>query len=110
MQSFKKGTKSIAVLILLSFLMTGSLTSCSSEDEFLSTVTVPEESKGTICFINDSTVSENYYYSIEEGLSNAQKGDTVYVIPGSTTSIEEDCIIKVGVTLSLPYEGTRYTN
>ena len=61
-----------------------------------------------VCYIDyGNTVV--YYSKIESALDDAYKyysNCTVYVIPGTKTTISEQCTIGENVTLSLPYEGT----
>lgn len=55
-----------------------------------------------ICY-NDTT--NKYYTTIEMALKEANSGETIYVIPNPDgVSIYNDCVIKEGVTLNLPYQ------
>ena len=61
-----------------------------------------------VCYIN-SGGNVVYYSKIEAALKDAYQYDnscTVYVIPGITTEISEQCVVGDTVTLSLPYDGT----
>ena len=53
--------------------------------------------------------SSTYYGTIEKALL-ANTSGTIYVIPGRNPTIRTNCIIKSGVTLCLPYEGTKWGN
>lgn len=46
------------------------------------------------------------YYSVEKALYQASSGDSIYIIPGSNATVYDDCIIKPGVKLYLPYDIT----
>lgn len=68
-----------------------------------------------VCYLNEDTEG-NRYTSIEAALATANKNGsgTVYVYPKKENSalepiyIRRDCVIKSGVTLTLPYSGTKY--
>ena len=68
-----------------------------------------------VCYLNEDTEG-NRYTSIEAALAIANKNGsgTVYVYPKKENSalepvyIKRDCVIKSGVTLTLPYSGTKY--
>ena len=46
------------------------------------------------------------YYSVEKALYQASSGDSIYIIPGSNATMYDDCTIKSGVKLYLPYDIT----
>ena len=55
--------------------------------------------------------SSNYFATIEAAVNSANNSgssQTVYVIPGVTTTINNDITITSGITLCLPYTGTKY--
>lgn len=57
-----------------------------------------------VCY-NDTTNKQ--YTTIEMALKEANSGETIYVIPNPDgVSIYNDCVIKEGVTLNLPYSIT----
>lgn len=68
-----------------------------------------------VCYLNEDKEG-NRYTSIEAALAIANKNGsgTVYVYPKKENSalepiyIKRDCVIKSGVTLTLPYSGTKY--
>lgn len=68
-----------------------------------------------VCYLNSDTEG-NRFASIEAALATANKNGsgTVYVYPKAENSalqpiyIKRDCVIKSGVTLTLPYSGTKY--
>lgn len=63
-----------------------------------------EDSVTKVCY-NDTT--NKYYTTIEMALKEANSGETIYVIPNPDgVSIYNDCVIKEGVTLNLPYSIT----
>lgn len=73
------------------------------------TTPIPVEGKA-VCYKGST-----YYTSIYAGLEDASSGDTVYVIPGTTTTAatyteNNDLVIDSGVTLVVPYDGTTYKN
>lgn len=81
---------------------------CIGEASFFYSTSLEELSKAQnpICY-NGST----YYTKIESALNEAKSGDTIYVIPGDVntiTTIEDDCTIKSGVSLILPYDSQEY--
>ena len=62
------------------------------------------ETKEPVCYIGST-----FYTSIEGALTAAgsnSTADTVYVIPGVTTTISKDCTIASGDSLILPYSAT----
>lgn len=67
--------------------------------------------RSAVCYY---TLSSNKYYfgTIEDGLAAAAKATsdaiTVFVIPGRTVEIKNDCEIASNVTLTLPYDGETY--
>lgn len=81
---------------------------CIGEASFFYSTSLEELSKAQnpVCY-NGST----YYTKIESALNEAKSGDTIYVIPGDVntiTTIEDDCTIKSGVSLILPYDYEEY--
>lgn len=70
-----------------------------------------------VCYLEEDTEG-NRYTSIEAALAIANKkgSGTVYVYPKKENSalepvyIKRDCVIKSGVTLTLPYSGTKYNS
>ena len=64
-----------------------------------------------VCYINSDTEG-NRYTRIEKALevASSTNKDVVYVKPKTNPTIYKDCVIKSGVTLCLPYEGTTYEN
>ena len=81
---------------------------CIGEASFFYSTSLEELSKAQnpVCY-NGST----YYTKIESALNEAKNGDTIYVIPGDVntiTTIEDDCTIKSGVSLILPYDYQDY--
>ena len=81
---------------------------CIGEASFFYSTSLEELSKAQnpVCY-NGST----YYTKIESALNEAKSGDTIYVIPGDVntiTTIEDDCTIKSGVSLILPYDREEY--
>lgn len=68
-----------------------------------------------VCYLEEDTEG-NRYTSIEAALAKANENGsgTVYVYPKKENSalepvyIKRDCVIKSGVTLTLPYSGTKY--
>ena len=61
---------------------------------------------GKVAYI--SSDPSKFYTRIEKALEVATDGQTVYVLPNSNPTIYEDCEIKSGVILCLPYDGTTY--
>lgn len=63
--------------------------------------TLDDDTVTKVCY-NDTT--NKYYTTIEMALKEANSGETIYVIPNHDgVSIYNDCVIKEGVTLNLPY-------
>ena len=68
-----------------------------------------------VCYLDSDTEGKRFT-SIEAALATANKNGsgTVYVYPKEENSalqpiyIKRDCVIKSGVTLTLPYSGTKY--
>lgn len=68
-----------------------------------------------VCYLDSDTEGKRFT-SIEAALATANKNGsgTVYVYPKAENSvlqpiyIKRDCVIKSGVTLTLPYSGTKY--
>lgn len=68
---------------------------------------IVEESSGKAVAYIGST----YYSTIERALSDAKTNSTdksVYVIPGTTTTITSNCTIASGVSLYVPFTGTQW--
>ena len=66
--------------------------------------TLDDDAVTKVCY-NDTT--NKYYTTIEMALKEANSGETIYVIPNADgVSIYNDCVIKEGVTLNLPYDIT----
>lgn len=90
--------------ILLAFLLIFVLLPIAFSDWIVSdkdnNVSVNESSKTPVCYINSDTEA-NRYYAIEKALQKANSGDTVYVIPKTNPTINHDCTIKSGVTLTI---------
>lgn len=90
--------------ILLAFLLIFGLLPIAFSDWIVSdkdnNVSVNESSKTPVCYINSDTEA-NRYYAIEKALQKANSGDTVYVIPKTNPTINHDCTIKSGVTLTI---------
>lgn len=90
--------------ILLAFLLIFGLLPIAFSDWIVSdkdnNVSVNETSKTPVCYINSDTEA-NRYYAIEKALQKANSGDTVYVIPKTNPTINHDCTIKSGVTLTI---------
>lgn len=90
--------------ILLAFLLIFGLLPIAFSDWIVSdkdnNVSVNESSKTPVCYINSDTEA-NRYYAIEKALQKANSGDTVYVIPKTNPTINHDCEIKSGVTLTI---------
>lgn len=90
--------------ILLAFLLIFGLLPIAFSDWIVSdkdnNVSVDESSKTPVCYINSDTEA-NRYYAIEKALQKANSGDTVYVIPKTNPTINHDCTIKSGVTLTI---------
>jgi hypothetical protein len=57
------------------------------------------ENRPVVCYVKETSV---YYVTIEKGLNAATSGQTVVVIPGTNPVIKANCIIKSGVTLTIP--------
>ena len=55
-----------------------------------------------VCYNNKTNVQ---YYTIEDALSNANSGDTIFTYVGKNPTIRKSCEIKAGVTLCLPFDG-----
>ena len=55
-----------------------------------------------VCYNNKTNVQ---YYTIEDALSNASSGDTIFTYVGKNPTIRKSCEIKAGVTLCLPFDG-----
>ncbi|MDD7622300.1 MAG: InlB B-repeat-containing protein [Candidatus Onthovivens sp.] len=55
-----------------------------------------------VCYNNKTSVQ---YYTIEDALSNASSGDTIFTYVGKNPTIRKSCEIKAGVTLCLPFDG-----
>ena len=68
------------------------------------TIGIPTTS-AVVCY-NSKTNKE--YRTIEKALGEAKDGETVYVYPdlNKEVVISQDCTIKTGVTLCLPYKDT----
>lgn len=90
--------------ILLAFLLIFGLLPIAFSDWIVSdkdnNVSVNESSKTPVCYINSDTEA-NRYYAIEKALQKANSGDIVYVIPKTNPTINHDCTIKSGVTLTI---------
>lgn len=90
--------------ILLAFLLIFGLLPIAFSDWIVSdkdnNVSVNESGKTPVCYINSDTEA-NRYYAIEKALQKANSGDTVYVIPKTNPTINHDCTIKSGVTLTI---------
>lgn len=90
--------------ILLAFLLIFGLLPIAFSDWIVSdkdnNVSVNESSKTPVCYINSDTEA-NRYYAIEKALQKANSGDTVYVIPKTNPTINHNCTIKSGVTLTI---------
>lgn len=68
------------------------------------TPTLDDDAVTKVCY-NDTTNKQ--YTTIEMALKEANSGETIYVIPNPNgVSIYNDCVIKEGVTLNLPYSIT----
>ncbi len=55
-----------------------------------------------VCYNNKTNVQ---YYTIEDALSNANSGETIFTYTGKNPTIRKSCEIKPGVTLCLPFDG-----
>lgn len=60
-----------------------------------------------VCYNNKTNVQ---YYTIEDALSNASSGDTIFTYVGKNPTIRKSCTIKVGVTLCLPFDDSGVWN
>lgn len=117
-----KKTKRIGLLGFISLFVASLLTATSFGYWTLSSNTSVEIKENTantetnvneyttdraVCYIDNA--NSVFYTSIEKALKIATSGRTVYVVPGTNPTIRNDCEIKSGVTLCLPYEGTSAT-
>lgn len=65
--------------------------------------TLAKETDDKVVAFNDTTNSR--YTKLARAINDAKSGETVYVIPGSFTSISSNCTLASGATLCLPFEG-----
>ena len=56
--------------------------------------------KSAVCF---STTTKKYYETVETGLTATNSGGTLYVLPNANPTITQNCQVKSGATLCLPY-------
>lgn len=55
-------------------------------------------------------IGSTNYVTIESALRNAKSGDKVYVVPGTNPIINQNCVVKSGVELYIPYENEIWEN
>ena len=62
-----------------------------------------------VAYIVRNNVRQKSYQTVEQALADTQSGDTVYIIPGTNPTIETNCTVKKGVTLTLHFKATEIT-
>ena len=94
------------IIIFLPFLMISGFSSWILAGN-KTIVLGPQPITKVVCY---NGTSNKQYTRIEKALSEANSNEVIYVKPnlGHDVIIYQDCTIKAGVTLCLPYDGTTY--
>ncbi len=105
--SFKHKKSFLAILGLASLCIGYSSFLVSTSNTYLvddTPYTLAKETDDKVVAFNDTTNSR--YTKLARAISDAKAGETVYVIPGSFTSISSNCTLVTGARLCLPFEGS----
>lgn len=105
--SFKHKKSFLAILGLASLCIGYSSFLVSTSNTYLvddTPYTLAKETDDKVVAFNDTTNSR--YTKLARAISDAKDGETVYVIPGSFTSISSNCTLVTGARLCLPFEGS----
>ncbi len=118
---FKKNfiTMLLMSLLICIFPMVGNSTYLMDGEQSTTALSASTEAATPVCCLssdnaaaddNGGITADKYYTTIEAGLAKATSTDTLYVLPGVTTTINSDITIPSGVSMILPYSGITYTN
>lgn len=105
--SFKHKKSFLAILGLASLCIGYSSFLVSTSNTYLvddTPYTLAKETDDKVVAFNDTTNSR--YTKLARAISDAKAGETVYVIPGSFTSISSNCTLVTEARLCLPFEGS----